>query len=86
MPTGIVQTAASWSMSAIVFWAAGKYPKKNIRCIVMICGQLIGMISSIFLYTLPLEALKSRLAALYMSYFYLGAYALSLGLNSTNTM
>ncbi|PVH69127.1 MFS general substrate transporter [Cadophora sp. DSE1049] len=86
MPTGIVQTAASWIMSGVVFWAAGKYPKKNIRCIVMICGQIVGMISAVFLYTLPLDALKSRLAALYMSYFYIGAYALSLGLNATNTV
>jgi MFS transporter, ACS family, allantoate permease len=43
------------------------------------------MISAIFLYTLPLTNLNGRLAALYMSYFYLGPYIVSLGINTANT-
>lgn len=43
------------------------------------------MISTIFLYTLPLTAIHSRLTALFMSYFYLGPYVVTIGLVSANT-
>jgi ACS family allantoate permease-like MFS transporter len=42
------------------------------------------MISIIFLYTLPLTALHSRLTALFVSYSYLGPYIVSVGLAAAN--
>lgn len=43
------------------------------------------MIAAVFLYTLPVTNYNGRLAALYMSYFYLGPYIVSLGLVTANT-
>jgi ACS family allantoate permease-like MFS transporter len=48
-------------------------------------GIVVGMIAAVFLYALPLGNLQGRLAALYCSYFYLGPYIVSLGINTANT-
>lgn len=50
------------------------FPKYQIRCFTIILGCLVGLIPAVLLYTLPLTALHSRLASLYMSYFYLRPY------------
>lgn len=42
------------------------------------------MIASVFLYTLPLDNTKGRLAALWMAKFFLGPYIVSLALNVAN--
>ena len=48
-------------------------------------GIVVGLIASVCLYVLPLTDFNGRLAALYMSYFYLGPYIVALGLNTANT-
>jgi len=53
--------------------------------VIIIIGLIVGMIAAIFLYTLPLTALHNRLAALYVSFFYLGPYIVSLGFITANT-
>ena len=73
-------------MSGVVFWAAGNYLEKNVRFIIMICGQIVARISVLFLYTLPLDSMKLKLAALYVEYFDIGAHSSSPGSNAANTM
>lgn len=68
-----------------VFLCAKYIPTRQLRGTWVIFGCIVGMIAAIFLYTLPLTALHSRLAALYMSYFYLGPYIVALGMNTANT-
>jgi hypothetical protein len=48
-------------------------------------GIIVGLISTIFLYTLPPNDFQGRPAALYMSYLYLVPYIVALGLNTANT-
>lgn len=85
MPTGIIQTISSYMCNGGVFLCAKHLPQYQCRTAFVIFGIMVGLISSVFLYTLPLNAFHSRLAAIYMSYFYLGPYILSLGINTANT-
>lgn len=85
MPTGIMQTVASYMCNFGVFFCVKYLPQYQLRGAWVIFGCLIGMISTIFLYTLPLGNLHGRLAALYMSYFYLGPYIVVLGISTANT-
>ena len=74
MPTGVIQTLSSYVCNFGVFWAVRKFPHLQLRGAFVIGGLLIGMIATIFLYTLPTTAYVNRLLALYFSYFYLGPY------------
>ena len=85
MPTGIIQTLSSYLCNGGVFLTAKYFSQYQTRGAWVIFGCIVGMISAIFLYTLPLTALHGRLAALYMSYFYLGSYIVALGMNTANT-
>lgn len=85
MPTGIIQTVSNYLCNGAIFLAVNYYPKYNIRCGVVVVGCIVGLIPAVFLYTLPLDALKSRLASLYVSYFYIGPYVVSLGISTANT-
>lgn len=85
MPTGIIQTLSSYLCNGGVFLCAKYFPRKQCRTAWVLFGIIVGLISSVFLYTLPLTDYNSRLAALYMSYFYLGPYIVSLGINTANT-
>ncbi|KAH6665077.1 putative allantoate permease [Halenospora varia] len=85
MPTGIMQTVASYICNGGVFLSAKYLSNYQTRGCWVIFGCVVGMISAVFLYTLPLTNLHGRLAALYMSYFYLGPYIVSLGINTANT-
>ncbi|KAM3509183.1 hypothetical protein MY11210_006438 [Beauveria gryllotalpidicola] len=85
MPTGIIQTISSYVCNGGVFLCTRHFPQYQCRTVFVILGIVVGLVSSVFLYTLPLDAFHSRLAALYMSYFYLGPYILSLGLVAANT-
>jgi hypothetical protein len=68
-----------------VFLVAKYFPQKQLRTAWVLFGIVVGMISSVFLYVLPLNNYNGRLAALYMSYFYLGPYIVALGINTANT-
>jgi ACS family allantoate permease-like MFS transporter len=85
MPTGILQTLASYICNGGVFLCAKHFPTKQLRTAWVLFGIIVGMIAAIFLYALPLGNLQGRLAALYCSYFYLGPYIVSLGINTANT-
>ncbi|KAH7310833.1 MFS general substrate transporter [Stachybotrys elegans] len=85
MPTGIMQTVSSYMCNGGVFLCLKYFPNKQFRTLWIIFGIIVGMISAVFLRTLPLNNYNGRLAALYMSYFYLGPYIVSLGLNAANT-
>ncbi|KAF2805001.1 putative allantoate permease [Mytilinidion resinicola] len=85
MPTGIMQTASSYMCNGGVFLCAKYLPKHQLRSAWVAFGIIVGLISSVFLYTLPLHNYNGRLAALYMSYFYLGPYIVALGINTANT-
>lgn len=61
-----------------------RWPKLQCRVGIIIGGEIIGMIASVFLYTLPLNAIHGRLAALWMAKFFLGPYIVSLALNVAN--
>ncbi|EXJ91635.1 hypothetical protein A1O3_00185 [Capronia epimyces CBS 606.96] len=85
MPAGVVQTASSYFCNGGVFLAIKYFPQYQFRGIFTLIGIIIGLIASVFLYTLPLDALHGRLAALFMSYFYLGPYIVGLSLVGANT-
>jgi hypothetical protein len=85
MPTGIMQTCSFYICNGGVFLCAKYFPQKPLRSVWVLFGIIVGMIAAIFLYTLPLDNYNGRLAALYMSYFYLGPYIVSLGINTANT-
>ncbi|KIV99835.1 uncharacterized protein PV09_08504 [Verruconis gallopava] len=85
MPTGIMQTMSSYICNGGVFLVARYLPGKQLRTAFVLFGIIVGMISAVFLYTLPLTNYNGRLAALYMSYFYLGPYIVALGMNTANT-
>jgi hypothetical protein len=76
---------SSYLLNGAVFLAASHFPQKQCRVLIIVIGIIVGLISAVFLYTLPLDDFNSRLAALYMSYFYLGPYIVALGLNTANT-
>lgn len=85
MPTGIVQTVSSYACNIAVFLCIKYYPQKQTRVFWVVIGIIVGMIATIFLYTLRVDDYKGRLAALYLSYFYLGPFVVSLGINTANT-
>ncbi|KAH8893996.1 MFS general substrate transporter [Thozetella sp. PMI_491] len=85
MPTGIIQTLSSYICNFGVFYCERRWPHLRVRGCFIIGGLLVGMIATIFLYTLPTDAYISRLLALFWSYFYLGPYIVGLGINSANT-
>jgi hypothetical protein len=85
MPTGIMQIVSSYMCNGGVFLCAKYLSGYQTRGGWVIFGCIVGMIASVFLYTLPLTSLHGRLAALYMPYFYLGLYIVALGMNTANT-
>lgn len=85
MPTGIMQTVSSYMCNGGVFLCAKYLSKYQLRGAWVMFSCIVGMIAAVFLYTLPLGNLHGRLAALYMSYFYLGGYIVALGMNTANT-
>ena len=86
MPCGIMQTVSSYVCNFGVFLCLKYLPGKPCRVAFILFGLIVSLIASVFLYTLPIGNLHGRLAALYMSYFYLGPYIVSLGLNTANTV
>ncbi|KAH7408831.1 hypothetical protein DE146DRAFT_389238 [Phaeosphaeria sp. MPI-PUGE-AT-0046c] len=74
MPTGIMQTLASYICNCGVSLYAKYFPQKQLLCSWVLFGIIVGMISVTFLYVLPSNNLNGRLVALYCSYFYLGPY------------
>lgn len=85
IPAGVMQTISSFACNYGIWFLNKKFPKGNFRGIIAIVGLLVGMISSIFLYTLPLDAFNRRLVSIWFGFFYLGPYVVSLGLNTANT-
>ncbi|KAE8444474.1 hypothetical protein EG329_000458 [Mollisiaceae sp. DMI_Dod_QoI] len=85
MPTGIMQTVSSYMCNGGVFLCAKYLSQYQLRGAWVMFSCIVGMIAAVFLYTLPLTNLHGRLAALYMSYFYLGGYIVALGINTANT-
>ncbi|KAI1613447.1 MFS general substrate transporter [Exophiala viscosa] len=85
IPNGIVQTASSYICNGGVFLAVRYMPQYHFRGAFIMFGVIVGLIAAIFLYTLPTTAYHSRLAALYMSFFYLGPYIVALSLIGANT-
>ncbi|ETS84343.1 hypothetical protein PFICI_02368 [Pestalotiopsis fici W106-1] len=85
MVVGITSTASCYMCNGAVFLANHYNPRLQVRGAAMIFGLVVAMISTIFLYTLPTTAIQNRLVALFMAYFYLGPYVVSIGLASANT-
>lgn len=85
MIVGITSTASCYICNGGVFFATKYNPNLQVRGAFALFGLAVGMISTIFLYTLPLSAIHSRLTALFMAYFYLGPYVVSVGLVAANT-
>lgn len=85
MPTGIMQTVSTYMCCFGVFLCVKYIPRYQWRTTWILIGIVVGLISCVFLYTLPTTNFTGRLAALYMSYFYLGPYTASLGLITANT-
>lgn len=85
IPAGVMQTVSSFACNYGIWYLSKKFPKRNFRGIIAIAGLLVGMISSVFLYTLPLDAYDRRLVSVWFGFFYLGPYVVSLGLNTANT-
>ena len=85
IPNGVVQTASSYICNGGVFLAAKYFPRYHYRGAFIMFGIIVGLIAAVFLYTLPTTAYHSRLAAMYMSFFYLGPYIVALSLVGANT-
>ncbi|KAK8098133.1 uncharacterized protein PG998_013619 [Apiospora kogelbergensis] len=85
MPTGIIQTVASYLCNGGVFLCLKYLPSYQTRVAWILLGILVGLTSTVFLRSLSLDNYHGRLAALYMAYFYLGPYIVSLGINTANT-
>lgn len=84
MPEGVVGTISTYSCSLAVWYLTKRWPNVQSRVAVIVGGELIGMIASIFLYTLPLTEVGGRLACLWLAKFFLGPYIISLSLNVAN--
>lgn len=74
MPTGVIQTLSSYVCNFGVFFCIRRFPNLQLRGAFVIGGLVVGLIATVFLYTLPTDAYVNRLLALYWSYFYLGPY------------
>ncbi|KAK5125366.1 hypothetical protein LTR85_000475 [Meristemomyces frigidus] len=85
MPEGVVGTLSTYGCSLAVWYIGKRWPKLQPRVGVIICGEMVGMIASIFLYTLPLTNIGGRLACLWLAKVFLGPYVVSLALNVANT-
>ncbi|OKL63738.1 hypothetical protein UA08_00224 [Talaromyces atroroseus] len=86
MPTGIMETVSAVIINGTIFLVITRYNSKlQLRGLLIILGLIVGMVAAVFLYTLPLTALHTRLGALYVSFFYLGPYIVSLGFITQNT-
>ncbi|KAI8295782.1 hypothetical protein K4K56_010501 [Colletotrichum sp. SAR 10_98] len=85
MCVGITSTASCYICNFGVFIVSKRKLGVQVRGGFMLFGLLVGMISTIFLYTLSVHAIRSRLTALFMAYFYLGPYVVSVGLVAANT-
>ncbi|KAK8115710.1 hypothetical protein PG984_012212 [Apiospora sp. TS-2023a] len=85
MPTGVVQTVASYLCNGGVFLCLKYLPRYQTRVAWVLLGILVGLISTVFLHTLAVDDYNGRLVALYMAYFYFGPYVVSLGINTANT-
>lgn len=86
MPTGILETVSAVLCNGVIFLVVTRYNGRfQVRGIVIILGLIVGMVAAVFLYTLPLTALHARLGTLYVSFFYLGPYIVSLGFITQNT-
>ncbi|KAL4955575.1 major facilitator superfamily domain-containing protein [Aspergillus filifer] len=85
IPNGVIQTASSYICNGGIFLALKYWPQYHFRGVFMMFGVIVGLISTVFLYTLPIDALHSRLAAIWMSFFYLGPYIIGLSLVGANT-
>lgn len=86
MPTGVMETVAGFICNGAVFLITRKYGNLfQVRGLSIIFGLIVGLISTAFLFTLPLTALTQRLGVLYLSFFYIGPYIVSLGFITINT-
>ncbi|KAK9420002.1 hypothetical protein SUNI508_06761 [Seiridium unicorne] len=84
MPEGAVATISAYLCNGGVWYLTRRWPKLQCRVPIIIAGELVGMIASIFLYTLPQSNVGGRLGALWMAKFFLGPYIVMLALNVTN--
>ncbi|CAJ2509251.1 Uu.00g142770.m01.CDS01 [Anthostomella pinea] len=84
MPEGGVATASAYLCNGGVWYLTRRYPKLHCRVGIIIAGEVVGMVASVFLYTLPFENTHGRLAALWMAKFFLGPYIVMLALNVAN--
>ena len=67
----MVQKAFSYICNGDVFLAAKYYPKYHFRGVFTMFGIIFGMIGAKFVYTSSITSLHSRLAALFMNFYYL---------------
>ncbi|KAL6354254.1 hypothetical protein LRP88_11580 [Fusarium phalaenopsidis] len=84
MPSGVIQTLSSYVCNFGVYFCIRRFPNLQLRGAFVIGGLGVGLIVTVFLYTLPTDAYVNRLLALYWFYVYLGSYIVSLRLNSAN--
>ncbi|KAH8651416.1 MFS general substrate transporter [Xylariales sp. PMI_506] len=84
MPEGAVATLSVYACSGAVWYLTKRFPNIKCRVAVIVVGELIGMIASIFLYTLPVTAIGGRLAALWIAKVFLGPYIVMLSMMIAN--
>jgi MFS transporter, ACS family, allantoate permease len=84
MPEGLVANISTYGCSIAVWYLTKRFPKVQSRVAVIVAGELIGLIASIFLYTLPMDNIGGRLTCLWLAKFFLGPYIISLELNIAN--
>ncbi|KAI1333755.1 putative allantoate permease [Xylariaceae sp. FL0016] len=84
MPEGGVATISAYLCTGGVWALTRKWPKLQCRVAIIIAGEIVGMVASVFLYTLPFSHVGGRLASLWMAKFFLGPYILMLALNVSN--
>ncbi|KAI8676095.1 MFS domain-containing protein [Fusarium sp. Ph1] len=84
MPSGVIQTLSSYVCNFGVYFCIRRFPNLQLRGAFVIGGLGVGLIVTVFLYTLPTDAYVNWLLALYWFYVYLGSYIVSLRLNSAN--
>ncbi|KAH9906068.1 putative allantoate permease [Xylariomycetidae sp. FL2044] len=84
MPEGGVATVSAYLCNGGVWYLTRKWPKLQCRVGIIIAGEIVGMVASVFLYTLPFENTGGRLASLWMAKFFLGPYIVMLALNVAN--
>lgn len=85
IPPGLILTLSSYVCNFGVFLCNKRWPHMKVHGAFAIGGLIISLISTVFLYILPLTSYWSRCVALWFGFFYLGPYLLSLGLVVGNT-